>query len=85
MIGTAQTSVKATLDAEGNVRAKAIATCTYGERTTTVDAEITDEAALDGIGKALKKAAKSVEGLEQQATADACKALVVATDKGETV
>jgi hypothetical protein len=85
MIGTPKTSVKATLDAEGSVRAKVVATCGYGSRTATADAEITDKKALKAIGEAMKAAVETVKGLDQQVTADACKALVVATEKGEKI
>lgn len=86
MFGTPTIEIKARLDAEGNVTAKAVGRCSYGERYATVDAEITDTATLEAIGKALSKALKTDEAdLRQLATSAAAECLVVATKKGETV
>ena len=86
MFGTPTIEIKARLDAEGNVTAKAVGRCSYGSRSATVDADITDEAVLETIGKALTKALKTPEAdLRQLATASAAECLVVATKKGETV
>lgn len=87
MIGKTEFSIKATLDADGAVRAKAIGRCAYGSKSAAVDAEITDEKALAAIGAALTKAlgADLCADLDQQATSAACSSLVVATNKGEKV
>lgn len=86
MFGTPSIEIKARLDAEGNVTAKAVGRCSYGERFATVDADITDEKVLEAIGKALTKAADTAEAdLAQAATSAAAESLVVATKKGEKV
>jgi hypothetical protein len=86
MFGTPTIEIKARLDAEGNVTAKAVGRCSYGDRFATVDADITDEAVLEAFGKAFAKALKSPEAdLRQAATSAAAECLVIATKKGETV
>lgn len=86
MFGTTQYAVKATLDTEGNVTARVVGSCTYGERTASVVSDITDEKTLAAIGSALKKGIADVrDDLNQQATSAAAESLVVATKKGEKV
>lgn len=87
MIGTTEFTVKATLSGDGGVSAKVVATCPYGQRSATVDSPVTDEQVLAGIEKAMKKAVAGDlrEDLNQQATAAAAEAVVVATRKGEKI
>ncbi len=87
MFGTPTIEIKARLDAEGNVTAKAIGRCSYGDRFATVDADITDEKTLEAIGKALSKALTNVEAenLKDAALDGASECRNVARKKGETV
>lgn len=87
MFGTPQIEIKARLYADGLVTARAIGSCAYGNRTASVDLEITDEKTLAAIGGVLKKALTTDEAAElrQGATSAAAESLVVATKKGEKV
>jgi len=85
MFGTPQIEVKARLAADGSVTAKAIGSCSYGDRTATVDVEITDPEVLTAIGEVLATAVDDADDLKQNATSAAAECLVVATKKSEKV
>jgi len=88
MIGNTRFEVKAAIDENGVVTAKAIGRCSYGEGESARDAvefiEITDESILAKIGKALDSAANGVrDELNRASVAAAAKCFSVAAERGE--
>lgn len=88
MIGETRFEVAARLDENGEVKAKVIGRCSYGQGEGARDAsefvEVTDAAVLAKIGKALAAATGDVrDALNRQTVKAAAKCLGVASERGE--
>lgn len=88
MIGETRFEVSARLNENGEVTAKVIGRCSYGENAAKRDAsafmDVADEATLTRIGKALTAAIADVrDDLNRQAVKDAMKCGSVAMERGE--
>lgn len=85
MIG--ETSFFATARFEdGEPKIKVTAVTPYGNRSASVDVEVTDEKLLSKLGSVMAAAIKSVRGdLQHRSVTEAARAAVVAGDKGESI
>jgi microcystin degradation protein MlrC len=82
-----QTRYQVTARSDGaEAKLKVTAVCEYGDRSVSVDAEITDEKLLSQIANAAKQAIKDKrDELGTQAQLHAAEAMVVAAKKGEKI
>lgn len=88
MIGETRFEVSARLNENGEVTAKVIGRCSYGENAGKRDAsefvDVTDEATLAKIGKALTAAIGDIrDDLNRQTVKAAMKCGSVAMERGE--
>ena len=85
MIG--ETSLFATARFEdGQAKVKVTAVTPYGNRSASVDVEVTDEKVTSKVESAMEAAIKSVRGeLQQRSVTEAARAAVVAGDNKESI